>query len=168
MIKKELENMLAWFANGVSLYFETEHSPESVKNGVYEYYKELHTALRKYAKINFANLTDAECDLLGFGDWSNKHGAEEEIKEIVEQMKSCKTEDETNRLLEQINAAKKGVGLRLIPLWLYSQIPLGMELTDIFGKKVIFDGTNDKGTRLGCLAYGIYPVDVKRFDDDRL
>ena len=46
--------------------------------------------------------------------------------------------------------------LYLIPLWLYPIIPIGIELTGIFGDKIILDGNNiDKDIRFGCLAYGI-------------
>lgn len=46
--------------------------------------------------------------------------------------------------------------LYLIPLYLLPIIPVGIELTSIFGKKIIYDGTNiDKDNRMGCIAYGI-------------
>lgn len=50
----------------------------------------------------------------------------------------------------------KDSDLWLIPIWLYPLIPVGLELTSISGKKVVFDGKNiDTDTRFGCLAYGI-------------
>lgn len=46
--------------------------------------------------------------------------------------------------------------LYLIPLWLLPAVPIGIELTTIFGNKVVYDGTNvDKDIRYGCIAYGI-------------
>lgn len=48
--------------------------------------------------------------------------------------------------------------LYLIPIWLYSAIPIGTKLTSIFGEEIVFDGSNiDKDNRFGCLAYGIIP-----------
>lgn len=46
--------------------------------------------------------------------------------------------------------------LWLIPLWFVPLLPEGIELTSIFGKKVIFNGNNiDLDIRFGCIAYGI-------------
>lgn len=46
--------------------------------------------------------------------------------------------------------------LYLIPLWLLPIIPVGTELTSIFGNKIVYDGANiDTDIRFGCLAYGI-------------
>lgn len=46
--------------------------------------------------------------------------------------------------------------LLLIPLYLLPIIPIGTELTSIFGEKVIYDGHNvDKDIRFGCVAWGI-------------
>lgn len=46
--------------------------------------------------------------------------------------------------------------LYLIPLWLLPVVPIGTELTSIFGNKVKYDGTNiDNDIRFGCIAYGI-------------
>lgn len=47
--------------------------------------------------------------------------------------------------------------LYLIPLYLLPILPIGMELTTIFGEKIIYDGKNvDKDTRQGMLACGIH------------
>lgn len=46
--------------------------------------------------------------------------------------------------------------IMLIPLYLYSLIPEGLEVISIFGEKIVYDGTNiDNDERLGLLAYGI-------------
>ena len=46
--------------------------------------------------------------------------------------------------------------LYLIPIYLLPILPIGIELTDIFGEKIVYDGKNvDDDTRMGCLAYGI-------------
>jgi len=52
--------------------------------------------------------------------------------------------------------------LRLIPIWLYKAIPVGLKLTSINEDEIIFNGSNiDTDTRFGCLAYGIIPVDKR-------
>ena len=46
--------------------------------------------------------------------------------------------------------------LYLIPLWLLPAVPVGIELTTIFGHKIVYDGANiDNDIRCGCIAYGI-------------
>jgi hypothetical protein len=46
--------------------------------------------------------------------------------------------------------------LYLIPLYLLPLVPIGIELTCINGKKIIYDGTNvDNDVRFGCIAWGI-------------
>lgn len=46
--------------------------------------------------------------------------------------------------------------LYLFPLWFMPLIPIGTEVTSIFGEKIIYDGTNlDNDIRFGCIAYGI-------------
>lgn len=56
--------------------------------------------------------------------------------------------------------------LYLIPLYLLPIIPIGTELTSIFGERVIYDGHNiDPDIRFGCLAYGIYIPEAKGVND---
>lgn len=46
--------------------------------------------------------------------------------------------------------------LYLFPLWFMPLIPIGTEVTTIFGNKIIYNGTNlDNDIRFGCTAYGI-------------
>lgn len=53
--------------------------------------------------------------------------------------------------------------LYLIPLYLLPAVPIGIELTSIFGDKIIYDGSNvDNDIRLGCIAWG---VEIK--DEDK-
>lgn len=48
--------------------------------------------------------------------------------------------------------------LRLIPIWLYPLIPVGITLYDIGGGKTVFNGSNiDTDHRQGYLAFGIIP-----------
>lgn len=46
--------------------------------------------------------------------------------------------------------------LWLIPLWFVPLLPVGIELTSIFGETIVYDGNNiDLDVRFGCIAYGI-------------
>lgn len=49
-------------------------------------------------------------------------------------------------------------GLMLIPGNLFSTIPEGLQVIDIFGEHETFSKeTHDDDTRVGCLAYGLIP-----------
>lgn len=53
---------------------------------------------------------------------------------------------------------KNTLGLRLIPLYLYPSLPIGITLTSIGGEERVFDGSNiSTDIRFGCLAWGIKP-----------
>ncbi len=85
---------------------------------------------RAYHKANEA--------LKEYLDWDNL--TEQDCKDL----RFMKWSDETN--------------IRLIPIWLYGAIPVGIKLTSIGGEEIVFDGKNiDTDTRFGCLAYGIIP-----------
>lgn len=52
---------------------------------------------------------------------------------------------------------EEGSDLYLIPLYLLPIVPVGIELTCISGKTVVYDGTNiDNDIRFGCIAWGIH------------
>lgn len=75
---------------------------------------------------------------------SNKHliDLSKMTIETAKEMGFCKWDDKSN--------------LYLFPLWFMPLIPIGTEVTTIFGEKVIYDGTNlDDDNRFGCLAYGV-------------
>ena len=49
-------------------------------------------------------------------------------------------------------------GIYLIPLYLLPILPIGIEVSCIDGRTIIYDGTNiDNDNRAGLLAYGIKP-----------
>ena len=60
----------------------------------------------------------------------------------LREMRFCKWDDKSD--------------LWLIPLWFVPLLPVGIELTSIFGNKVTYTGDNlDLDVRFGCIAYGI-------------
>lgn len=59
---------------------------------------------------------------------------------------------------KEVANKKNTIGLRLIPLYLYPSLPIGITLTSINGDEIIFDGSNiDTDIRFGCIAWGIKP-----------
>ena len=61
-------------------------------------------------------------------------------------------------LIRRLPTKKNTLGLRLIPLYLYPSLPIGITLTSIGGEEIVFDGSNiDTDVRFGCLAWGIKP-----------
>lgn len=64
----------------------------------------------------------------------------------LQEMRFRKWDDESN--------------LWLIPLWFVPLLPVGIELTTIFGNKVTYTGDNiDLDIRFGCIAFGIVKKD---------
>ena len=82
---------------------------------------------------------------------------------IEEQISFLKSELEKGHLTKEefdkkVANEKNTIGLRLIPLYLYPSLPIGIILTSIDGKEIAFDGSNiDTDVRFGCLAWGIKP-----------
>ena len=110
--------------------------------------------------------TLAECNT--YETWSAELKART-IKESFETFYNSLKKD-TNKHLVDLTAmtAEKAKELRfcrwsedtpnlwLLPLWFVPLIPIGTELTDIGGGKVVYDGNNiDLDVRFGCIAYGI-------------
>ena len=63
-----------------------------------------------------------------------------------------------NEFDKRVANKKNTLGLRLIPLYLYPSLPIGITLTSIDGEEIVFDGSNiDTDIRFGCLAWGIKP-----------
>ena len=99
-----------------------------------------------------------------YTNWSDKF-CRKEIKEsterFLEELKkyidfSNLTEEEAKELRFGRWDPEESPTLWLLPLYLLPIVPIGTELTNIFGKKIIYDGSNvDTDIRFGCIAYGI-------------
>lgn len=91
-----------------------------------------------------------------FGSWQSAEDVEEEISLIQsEYEKGHLTEEEFDK---KVANEKNTLGLRLIPLYLYPALPIGITLTSIGGDEIVFDGSNiDTDVRFGCIAWGIKP-----------
>lgn len=138
-MKKEIINLLTWYANRISetttyKTWSDEFCRKEVRTATMDFLGEL----RKH--IDLTKLTREEAVELGFGKW------------------------------------EENGDLYLIPLYLLPIIPVGTELTSIFGNKVVYNGHNiDTDIRCGCLAFGIHIPETEqekryvyelRYDDD--
>lgn len=106
--------------------------------------------------INWNALTESQCKALRFGSWQSEEDVEEEISCLQSALdKGRLTKEEFDK---KVFKEKNTLGLRLIPLYLYPSLPIGITLTSIGGEEIVFDGSNiDTDVRFGCIAWGIKP-----------
>lgn len=82
---------------------------------------------------------------------------------MLEEISLIQSEFEKGHLTEEefdkkVAKEKNTLGLRLIPLYLYPSLPIGITLTSIDGEEIVFDGSNiDTDIRFGCIAWSIKP-----------
>ena len=156
-LEKKVNNTLKWLANQIAC-IQTYHWDEDYKK------KSLNNAWQKVQEqfkkdIDWNTLTENQCRALHFGSWKSK----EDIKEVIsclqsEYEKGYLTKEEFNK---RVVNQKNTLGLRLIPLYLYPSLPIGITLTSIDGEEIVFDGSNiDIDARFGCLAWGIKPKKI--------
>lgn len=153
-LEEKVNNTLKWLANQVAS-IQVYHWDEKYKK------KSLNDAWQKVQEqfkkdIDWNNLTESQCKALHFGSWQSVEDVEKEISIIQsEYEKGHLTEEEFDK---KVANEKNTLGLRLIPLYLYPSLPIGITLTSIGGEEIVFDGSNiDTDTRFGCLAWGIKP-----------
>lgn len=87
-----------------------------------------------------------------FGSWQSEEDIEEEISYLQSALdKGYLTKEEFDK---KVSKEKNTLGLRLIPLYLYPSLPIGITLTSIGGEEIVFDGSNiDTDIRFGCIAW---------------
>lgn len=107
--------------------------------------------------IDWDTLTKKQCKDLCFVEWQS----EEDFKKVISYLQSDLdnghiTKEEFDK---KVANEKNAIGLYLIPLYLYPSLPIGITLTSIGGKDIVFDGSNiETGDRFECcIAYGIKP-----------
>lgn len=85
------------------------------------------------------------------------------LQKMLEEISLIQSEFEKGHLTEEefdkkVAKEKNTLGLRLIPLYLYPSLPIGITLTSIDGEEIVFDGSNiDTDIRFGCIVWGIKP-----------
>lgn len=106
--------------------------------------------------IDWNALTESQCKALRFGSWQSEEDVEEEISCLQSALdKGRLTKEEFDK---KVANEKNTLGLRLIPLYLYPSLPIGITITSIGGEERVFDGSNiSTDIRFGCLAWGIKP-----------
>lgn len=154
-IEEKVNNTLKWLANQIAC-------TQVYKNWDEEFKKErLNDAWQKVQEqfkkdIDLNTLTESQCKALHFGSWQSEEDIEEEISCLQSQLdKGNLTKEEFDK---RVANEKNTLGLRLIPLYLYPSLPIGITLTSIDGEEIVFDGSNiDTDIRFGCIAWGIKP-----------
>lgn len=153
-LENKVSNTLKWLANKIAC-IQTYHWDEEYKK------KSLNDAWQKVQEqfkkdIDWNALTESQCKALHFGIWQSEEDIEEEISCLQSELdKGHLTKEEFDK---KVANERNTFGLRLIPLYLYPSLPIGIILTSIDGKEIAFDGSNiDTDVRFGCIAWGIKP-----------
>ena len=153
-LEDKVNNTLKWLANQIAC-IQVYHWDEEYKK------KRLNDAWQKVQEqfkedIDWNTLTESQCKALHFVRWQSEDDAKEEISFLKSELeKRHLTKKEFDK---KVAREKNTIGLRLIPLYLYPSLPIGITLTSIDGEERVFDGSNiDTDIRFGCLAYGIKP-----------
>ena len=153
-LEDKVNNTLKWLANQIAS-IQVYHWDEDFKK------ESLNDAWQKVQKqfkkdIDWNNLTESQCKALHFGSWQSKEDVEEEISILQSELdRGHLTKDEFDK---RVANEKNTIGLRLIPLYLYPALPIGITLTSIGGEEIVFDGSNiDTDIRFGYIAWGIKP-----------
>lgn len=156
-LEDKVNNTLKWLANKIAC-IQAYHWDEEYKN------KSLNDAWQKVQEqfkkdIDWNALTESQCKALHFGRWQSEKDIEEQISFLKSELeKGHLTKEEFDK---KVANEKNTIGLRLIPLYLYPSLPIGIILTSIDGKEIAFDGSNiDTDVRFGYLAWGIKPKKI--------
>jgi hypothetical protein len=168
MDKKILTNVLTWWANMTAQTVVYENwDGDFCKKEMNEDYEKLVNDFNKNHWFDWNDLTEEDCQALGFGKWTSKEEADKDVAFYIAQLENRDLSDENRKEYERdIERSKRCVGLQLIPLWLFGMIPEGLLVTNIYGEGFKFCKKNAcTDHRFGRLAYGIYPKDTKRYED---
>lgn len=158
-MRKEIIDALTFVMNSVTVQQTLPNrSDNTIKNEVLSSLRQAQEQLMNY--ISWDDLTQKDCEEMRFCKWAKDEEITEEIKfldKMYEEGKITKEEFE-ERKAKKMNTKD----IMLIPVWLYPLIPIGYEVTSIFGDKVVNNGKNiNSGSRYGCIAYGIVPKDKR-------
>ena len=153
-IEDKVNNTLKWLANEIACvqiyHWDEEYKKESLNDA----WQKVQKQFKK--DIDWNTLTESQCKALHFGRWQSEDDVEEEISFLKSELeKGHLTKEEFDK---KVAREKNTIGLRLIPLYLYPSLPIGITLTSIDGEEKVFDGKNiDTDMRFGRLAWGIKP-----------
>ena len=153
-LEEKVNNTLKWLANQIACIQVYHWDEEYKKKSFNDAWQKVQGQFKK--GIDWNTLTESQCKALHFRSWQSDEDVEEEISHIQSEFeKGHLTEEEFDK---KVAKEKNTLGLRLIPLYLYPSLPIGITLTSIDGEEIVFDGSNiDTDARFGCLAWGIKP-----------
>ena len=153
-LEKKVNNTLKWLANQIACIQVYHWNEEYKKKSLNDAWQKVQEQFKK--DIDWKSLTESQCNALHFGRWESEEDIEEEISNLQFELDNGRlTKEDFNK---KVANQKNTLGLHLIPAYLYPSLPIGITLTSIGGKDVIFDGSNiDLDIRSGWLAYGIKP-----------
>lgn len=153
-LENKVNNTLKWLANqiaSIQVYHWDENSKKETLNDAWRKVQE------QFMKdIDWNALTESQCKALRFERWQSEEDVKEEISCLQSEFdKGHLTKEEFDK---KVANEKNTIGLRLIPLYLYPSLPIGITLTSIEGDEIVFNGSNiDTDVRFGCIAWGIKP-----------
>lgn len=153
-LENKVNNTLKWLANQIACIQTYHWDEEYKKESLNDAWQKVQEQFKKV--IDWNALTESQCKALHFGSWQSEEDIEEEIS-IIQSVfeKGHLTEKEFD---EEVANKKNTLGLRLIPIYLYPSLPIGITLTSIDGEEIVFNGSNiDTDIRFGCIAWGIKP-----------
>lgn len=154
-LEDKVSNTLKWLANQIActqVYKKCDE--EYKKKSIDDAWQKVQEQFKK--DIDWNVLTESQCKSLRFGRWQSEEDIEEEISFFQSELdKGHLTKEEFDK---KVANERNTLGLRLIPLYLYPSLPIGITLISIDGEEIVFDGSNiDTDNRFGCLAWGIKP-----------
>ena len=154
LLEDKVNNTLKWLANQIACIQVYDWDEEYKKKSLNDAWQKVQEQFKK--DIDWNALTESQCKALHFGSWQSEEDIKEEISCLQSQLdKGNLTKEEFDK---RVANEKNTLGLRLIPLYLYPSLPIGITLTSIGGEEIVFDGSNiDTDIRFGYLAWGIKP-----------
>jgi hypothetical protein len=153
-LENKVNYALTWLANKIACIQVYNWDKEFKKKEFNNAWKKVQEQFKK--DIDWNTLTESQCKALHFGCWQSEEDVEEKISHFQSELdKGYITKEEFDEMAAN---ERNTIGLRLIPLYLYPSLPIGITLTSINGEEIVFNGSNiDTDIRFGCLAYGIKP-----------
>lgn len=154
LLEDKVNETLKWLANQIAciqVYHWDEEFKKEILNDAWQQVQE------QFKKdIDWNALTESQCKALHFGSWQSEENVEKEVSCLQYKLdKGQLTKEEFDK---KVAYERNTIGLRLIPLYLYPSLPVGITLTSISGKERVFDGSNiSTDNRFGCMAWGIKP-----------
>ena len=153
-LEDKVNNTLKWLANNIAFTQICNWNEKRKKKLIDDTWQKVQEQFKE--DIDWNSLTESQCKALHFGRWQSEEDIEEQISFLKSELeKGHLTKEEFDN---KVANEKNTIGLRLIPLYLYPSLPIGITLTSIGGEDVIFNGSNiDLVGGSGWLAYGIKP-----------